>query len=84
MVDYITLQVYWHIGHKKADYKTVTDWQNKKVENSKVKLYIEIADYKKALKNDKKNVWYETDEIKRQLNSNKQYKNILSEIHFQI
>ncbi len=82
MVDYIAPQVYWQIGHKKADYKTVIDWWNEKVKNSKVKLYIGMADYKAALEKDKQNVWYGTDEIKRQLNLNKQYENILGEIHF--
>lgn len=82
MVDYIAPQVYCHIGHKKADYKTVIDWWNEKVKDSKVKLYIGMADYKAALEKDKKNVWYGTDEIKRQLNLNKKYENILGEIHF--
>ena len=82
MVDYIAPQVYWQIGHKKADYKTVIEWWNEKVKNSKVKLYIGMADYKAALEKDKQNVWYGTDEIKRQLNLNKQYENILGEIHF--
>ena len=69
-------------GSIKDDEKLKQFLMSKQRYNSKVKLYIGMADYKAALEKDKQNVWYGTDEIKRQLNLNKQYENILGEIHF--
>lgn len=82
MLDYVAPQIYWNIGYKKADYKILIDWWSDAVKNSEVELYIGIADYKSALEKDKSSVWYGIDEIKRQLNLNKQYDNISGEIHF--
>ena len=82
MIDYIATQLYWNIGYEKADYKILVDWWSNAVKNSKVDLYIGIADYKSAPEKDKNSVWYGIDEIKRQLNLNKQYKDVAGEIHF--
>ena len=45
-VDYIIPQIYWEIGHKAADFATLTDWWVKQTKNTDVKLYIGIAAYK--------------------------------------
>ncbi len=39
-VDYIAPQIYWKIGHAKADYKTLVDWWSNEVAGTNVKLYI--------------------------------------------
>lgn len=45
-VDYIIPQIYWEIGHKAADFATLTDWWAEQTKNTDVKLYIGIAAYK--------------------------------------
>lgn len=45
-VDYIAPQVYWNIGHSKADYATVTKWWADTLAGCNTKLYIGMADYK--------------------------------------
>lgn len=45
-IDYIMPQIYWQIGHAKADYKTLVEWWSKQVEGTKVDLYIGQGIYK--------------------------------------
>lgn len=45
-VDYIMPQIYWEIGHKAADFATLTDWWVEKTQGTGVKLYIGLAAYK--------------------------------------
>lgn len=45
-VDYIMPQIYWEIGHKTADFATLTDWWIKQTQDTDVKLYIGLAAYK--------------------------------------
>ncbi len=45
-IDYITPQIYWHIGFKIADFKTLVDWWNDVVDGTKTKLYIGMAAYR--------------------------------------
>ncbi len=39
-VDYIMPQIYWKIGHDKADYETLVKWWSNEVKGTNVKLYI--------------------------------------------
>lgn len=45
-IDYIIPQIYWEIGHKLADFSTLTEWWRNAVEGSDVKLYIGLAAYR--------------------------------------
>lgn len=39
-IDYIVPQIYWKIGHSKADYETLVKWWSNEVAGTNVKLYI--------------------------------------------
>lgn len=45
-IDYIIPQIYWEIGHKAADFATLTDWWVEHTQNTDVDLYIGLAAYK--------------------------------------
>lgn len=67
-IDYITPQIYWHIGHPQADYKTLVNWWNKHSRN--IHLYIGHALYKVG--SDKQfEAWNTDEEISRQLDFNR-------------
>lgn len=80
-IDYIIPQIYWQIGHPKADYATLVKWWSSQLEGSPTKLYIGLADYKvgddKAWKggNGLQN-------LKDQIELNKEYSNIAGEVHY--
>ena len=80
-IDYIAPQIYWEIGHKTADYKTLVTWWSDTLKNSQTKLYIGMADYK-TIDVKKDSVWYQGEEIEKQLNLNDLYENIEGEIHY--
>jgi len=80
-IDYIAPQVYWEVGHKTADYKTLVEWWSKTLENCKTKLYIGLADYK-TIDVKKNSVWYQGKEISNQLKLNDSCDNISGEIHY--
>lgn len=68
-VDYITPQIYWHIGHPVADYKVLVKWWNDHTQ--KAHLYIGMGAYK--LGNDANYMeWNDGDELTRQLLLNSQ------------
>ena len=67
LVDYICPQVYWEIGFEAANFEILLDWWNEAVQNTGVKLYIGIADYRSAEAADTESVWYGSDEIVRQM-----------------
>lgn len=64
MVDYIAPQIYWPIGFKIAEYKTICDWWEKVCKGTGVKLYIGHGAYKFGT-ND---IWMDKNEITNQLN----------------
>ncbi|MGL4362880.1 MAG: family 10 glycosylhydrolase [Cellulosilyticaceae bacterium] len=45
-IDYIVPQIYWEIGHAKADYATLVKWWSNLVKGTDVKLYIGQGIYK--------------------------------------
>ena len=48
-------------------FEILLDWWNEAVQNTGVKLYIGIADYRSAEAADTESVWYGSDEIVRQM-----------------
>lgn len=50
-IDYVAPQIYWEIGHKKADYKTLVNWWSKEAEKTNTPLYIGEGVYKYAENN---------------------------------
>lgn len=81
MVDYICPQIYWYIGYKIADYKTLAYWWADVVEGTDCKLYIGLPDYKADADNPE-DPWYGTDAIRAQLELNSQIAAISGEVHF--
>ncbi|CAH8714633.1 family 10 glycosylhydrolase [Paenibacillus thiaminolyticus] len=79
-IDYIAPQIYWHIGHSAADYKTLVDWWVKETAGTGVDLYIGHAAYKLA--DAKEKDWFSADVLIRQLDYNKQYDSVAGSIFF--
>ena len=81
-VDYIAPQIYWEIGHSKADYKTLVNWWADTLKDAPAKLYIGIADYRSYNITDTSSTWYNGNEIVKQLTLNRQTAKVGGEIHF--
>ena len=81
MIDYIIPQIYWSIGFKIADYSVLLDWWSEVAKDSKVELYIGMADYRAALTTSV-NFPYGSEEIERQLKLNKSNPVVKGEVHF--
>lgn len=80
-IDYICPQVYWYIGHKSMDYKTIAQWWADTVKGTGVRLYIGMADYQ-ACNPDTSSPWYGTAAIEAQLALNDSIAQIAGEVHF--
>ncbi|MDY7393765.1 family 10 glycosylhydrolase [Aureibaculum sp. 2210JD6-5] len=80
-LDYILPQIYWHIGHDRADYKTIAEWWIKN--NYNTNLYIGQAMYRLG-DDEQDEAWTKQDktEIEKQLDLNKTYKNIKGTTYF--
>lgn len=81
IIDYITPQIYWNIDFKIADYAKLVAWWNDVVDGTNVKLYIGQAAYRTGNKTIS-SPWYGTSEIIRQLDFNKDYKNVSGSIFY--
>lgn len=80
-LDYICPQIYWYIGHKNADYKTLANWWSDTVEGTGVRLYIGMADYQAG--NEKPDSpWHGTKALEDQLALNKTLPQVSGEVHF--
>ncbi len=70
-VDYIAPQLYWEMGHAKADFSALLGWWSgvvKEAEEKNVSLYVGLADYKTVeAGEDGNNPWYGGGEIQRQM-----------------
>jgi hypothetical protein len=78
-IDYVVPQIYWHIGHPVADYKTLVEWWN---DNSYGKnLYIGMGVYKMGDRNEVA-AWNNGNEIVRQLELNKNYPKVDGVMYF--
>ncbi|MDD2972196.1 MAG: family 10 glycosylhydrolase [Lachnospiraceae bacterium] len=80
-IDYIAPQIYWNIGHDKADYTKLVNWWSDTLKDSPTKLYIGLADYK-AYQVKPGNVWYGGTELCRQMKLNQDNEKVAGEIHF--
>lgn len=69
-VDYIMPQIYWNIGYRIADYKTLISWWSDVVKDTGVKLYIGQAAYR-AVGAEPNSVWYNGTEIEKQIELNR-------------
>ncbi len=81
IIDYICPQIYWYIGQKGADYEVVAKWWADVVKNTKVKLYIGMADYK-ANSTNPTDTWYGITAIENQIALNRTIPEVDGEIHF--
>ncbi|MEG2119089.1 MAG: family 10 glycosylhydrolase [Pseudoflavonifractor sp.] len=80
-VDYICPQIYWEIGNKTLDYKTIATWWADTVRDTGVKLYIGMADYR-ADDGKPASPWYGLDAITAQLAFNRSLPEVAGEAHF--
>jgi len=80
-LDYILPQVYWHIGHKKADYKTIVTWWAEN--NLNTNLYIGHGLYRLNGKKEHR-AWKKAQptEIEKQLNLNKTIPQVKGSVFF--
>ncbi|WP_117885519.1 glycoside hydrolase family 10 protein [Aureibaculum luteum] len=79
-LDYILPQIYWQIGHDKADYKTIAEWWIKN--NYNTNLYIGQAMYRLGGKTDE--AWKQKNktEIEKQLDLNRSLPTIKGSTYF--
>lgn len=78
-IDYVVPQLYWEIGKKVADYAVLIDWWNNYNygKNLYIGLYASNLGNKKAAP-----AWCEGNELVRQLELNKNYKNVQGAVYF--
>ncbi len=85
-VDYIAPQLYWEMGHAKADFTALLQWWSdvvKQAEEKEVKLYVGIADYKTVeAGEDGNNPWYGGGEVERQMEACDASETVGGTIHF--
>ncbi|WP_101773093.1 family 10 glycosylhydrolase [Peptostreptococcus faecalis] len=80
LVDYVVPQVYWKIGHSKADYATLVKWWAEQVKGTNVDLYIGQGIYKHGQSEyNGENVAVE---IKKQIELNRKYPEIKGSMFF--
>lgn len=80
-IDYIVPQLYWQIGHPKADYATLAQWWAQTLKDSNTRLYIGMGDYL-SIGTGSQSVWAGGAEIGRQLSYNDGLEKIEGEVHF--
>ncbi|MFF5225443.1 glycoside hydrolase family 10 protein [Dactylosporangium sp. NPDC000521] len=80
-IDYIVPQVYWNIGFAVADYAKLVPWWADVVAGTDVQLYIGQADYKVAAAGQPA-AWFDPNELSRHLTFNRQYSQVLGDVHF--
>lgn len=74
-IDYVTPQIYWHIGHSSADYKTLVEWWSKHTYGKH--LYIGHSAYKVGGK-----YWEKPTELINQLEWNARFPNVKGSMFF--
>lgn len=73
-IDYIVPQIYWKIGHSKADYETLVKWWSNEVAGTNVKLYIGQGIYTDDV----------ASEMGKQLQVNQKYANVKGSMYFSL
>jgi uncharacterized lipoprotein YddW (UPF0748 family) len=74
-IDYITPQLYWHIGFEVADYKVLVDWWSKHAFGKH--LYIGQGIYRLGSKN-----WEDLEELVNQVRLNRLYDSVHGSMYF--
>ncbi|WP_455515378.1 glycoside hydrolase family 10 protein [Pseudostreptobacillus sp.] len=74
-VDYIAPQIYWKIGHSKADYSELVKWWSQKARETNTPLYVGQGTYKV-------NEWEDSEETTKQLKLNESYPEVKGTIFF--
>nr|WP_246267474.1 family 10 glycosylhydrolase [Nonomuraea typhae] len=77
-IDYITPQLYWHIGYSVADYKVLTAWWADVVKGTRVQLYVGQAAYRAGVDAN----WQRTAELSDHLTYNRQHPEVRGDIFF--
>ncbi len=80
-IDYIAPQIYWEIGHSKADYATLTKWWANVCEGTNVKFYTGLADYR-TVDAASSSAWYQGKALRQELDFNENTEGVDGEIHF--
>jgi uncharacterized lipoprotein YddW (UPF0748 family) len=78
-IDYVTPQIYWHIGKEVADYAKIADWWSSNTFGCR--LYIGQAPYRIDKKSSDKQ-WHTANEIINQVRLNRSYPNIAGSMYF--
>ena len=73
-IDYVVPQIYWKIGHAKADYTTLVQWWSNEVSGTNVKLYIGQGIYSDEV----------ATQIDQQLQMNQMYPQIKGSMYFSL
>ena len=79
-IDYIVPQIYWHMGHDRADFATVLHWWLDVVYGTDVNLYVGMAVYREERN---WNNWY-TGEILRQLRYSSYFNGVAGHMFFRV
>jgi uncharacterized lipoprotein YddW (UPF0748 family) len=78
-IDYVTPQIYWSIGFKRADYKVIAEWWNKNSHG--IPVYIGQAVYR-VNSNNADTTWKESNQIPKQIRLNRSLENISGSVFF--
>ncbi|WP_243772654.1 glycoside hydrolase family 10 protein [Actinomadura barringtoniae] len=77
-LDYITPQLYWPIGDRRADYRTLVAWWSRQVAGTSVQLTIGQAAYRVGTGKR----WKNPDELSRHLTLNGRYPQVQGDVFF--
>ena len=78
-IDYVTPQIYWHIGKEVADYAIIADWWSKNAYGCR--LYTGNGFYRLNKESSVK-AWHSSKEIVKQIELNRKYPNIDGSMYF--
>ncbi|MGI5169732.1 glycoside hydrolase family 10 protein [Spirillospora sp. CA-253888] len=77
-IDYVTPQLYWPIGDRRADYATLVDWWSRQVAGTKVQLTIGQAAYRVG----EDATWKKPAELSRHLTLNARHPQVRGDVYF--
>lgn len=82
-IDYVALQLYWHIGFKIADYHVLLDWWHRAALFTSLDLCIGHGAYQTGHA-DPLHLWHGAGEIQRQLNLKRGYSGVAGNIFYHV
>ncbi|WP_431898140.1 family 10 glycosylhydrolase [Nonomuraea sp. bgisy101] len=80
-IDYLTPQLYWHIGFAAADYAVLTAWWSDVVRGTNVQLYAGQAAYR-AGASGQDAAWQDPAELSDHLLDNRKHPEVLGDVYF--